>query len=216
MRAPVTAPTRPSGSCSEILQSFPAKPLRLLYFRRKTAADNSEKTAEKQRHFCNEQRPYQRSFCHRLRLPEPRPSFMYSICSIEASMSSPANNDCSPALTPGHSAAHSRAQRRKGAFRWTGVLTRKRSLVLCVNQDLCATNRPVSPQGLFRLLGLAQSFRRPIRYRSGPGFCCLVKNERKRAAAFSTDRGQSHRDAGRCNRTFAGTSGLHAIRRFQT
>ena len=95
-----------------------------------------------------------------------------------------------------------------------------RSYALAPARQAAHTNRVKRPVRRLRrssaFLGLAQSLGRPIRYRSTKRFCCLVKNERKRATAFSTDRRQFHRDAGRCNRTFADVSGLHAIRRFQT
>ena len=62
----------------------------------------------------------------------------------------------------------------------------------------------------------AKSLRLPICYQSGHGFCCFVKNERKRAAALITYRCQFHGDAGRCNGPVRRMSGLNAIGSFQT
>ena len=90
MRAPVAAQPGRSRSCSEIFQSFPTKHLTLLHFPLKTAADNSEKTAEQLRYFCNEQWAASAIFfATGRRLPEPRPRVVVLYLFYRAPMSSP-------------------------------------------------------------------------------------------------------------------------------
>ena len=95
------------GDRHDCLHSFPhccgdfIKQLNSRGFRRRTAVDNSRKQPQHQRHFRNQKRRIQRSFCHIQVSPGAEgEGFLYSICSLIAECQAPRRSGA-PLLMPG-------------------------------------------------------------------------------------------------------------------